>query len=207
MNVDVLWIRIWNNSSQVFFKIGVFTNFTGKPLWWSLFLINLQSFANFDRITPALEFPFNKVAGVQTFRPATLLKRDSNIGAFRWNFRTSFIEHLWWLLLLGMSIFDLSLLFNLYLHTRYISYTIFLNDVEEGGELVFPLAKHNYKVRKYWQLVQTKQVNFESQFCIKDPHKHLRWSFLAKIVVVLALNNFRNRVPSTVHYFRNKVPS
>ena len=48
-----------------------------------------------------------------------------------------------------MSIFDLLLLFNLYSHTRYISYTIFLNDVEEGGELVFPLAKHKYKVRKF----------------------------------------------------------
>ena len=67
------------------------------------------------------------------------------------NFKNNFLtEHIRWLLLSDMSIFDLLLLFNLYSHTRYISYTIFLNDVEEGGELVFPLAKHDYKVREYW---------------------------------------------------------
>ena len=66
-------------------------------------------------------------------------------------FKNNFLaEHIRWLLLSDMSIFDLLLLFNLYSHTRYISYTIFLNDVEEGGELVFPLAKHDYKVREYW---------------------------------------------------------
>ena len=39
-----------------------FPNFTGKHLCWSLFLINLQ-----------------------TFKPATLLKRDSNTSVFMWN--------------------------------------------------------------------------------------------------------------------------
>ena len=39
-----------------------FTNFTGEYLCWSLFLIMLQ-----------------------VFRPATLLKRDSNIAVFLWN--------------------------------------------------------------------------------------------------------------------------
>ena len=45
-------------------------NFTGKHLYWSLFLIKLQ-----------------------TFRPATLLRRDSNTGFFLWNLQ-SFYEHL-----------------------------------------------------------------------------------------------------------------
>ena len=39
-------------------------NFTGKHLYWSLFLIYLQ-----------------------TFRPATLLRRDTNTGFFLWNLR------------------------------------------------------------------------------------------------------------------------
>ena len=45
---------------QIFFKIGF-----------------LKQFRNIHRKTPALESLFNKVAG-----PATLLKRDSNIGVF-----------------------------------------------------------------------------------------------------------------------------
>ena len=52
------------NHSQLFLKIGVlkkFAIFTGKNLSWSLFLIKLQ-----------------------TFRPTTLLKRDSNTGASLW---------------------------------------------------------------------------------------------------------------------------
>ena len=47
---------------QMFFKIGVlkhFTIFTGKHLSWRLFLLKLQA-----------------------FRPATILKRDSNTGVF-----------------------------------------------------------------------------------------------------------------------------
>ena len=40
-------------------------NFTGKNLCWSLFLIKLQ-----------------------TFRPVTLLRRDSNTGFFVWNLRS-----------------------------------------------------------------------------------------------------------------------
>ena len=63
----------------MFFKLDVlniFANFTGKHLYWSLFLI----------------------------RPATLWKRDFNAGVFLWNFaeylRTPFFkEHLRWLLL------------------------------------------------------------------------------------------------------------
>ena len=48
--------------SQIFFKIGVikyFEIFTGKNLWWKLFLIKLYA-----------------------FRPAALLKRDSNTDIF-----------------------------------------------------------------------------------------------------------------------------
>ena len=51
---------------QMFFKIGVFknfTNFTGNLLCWSLFLIKLQAW---------------RPEGLQAFRPATLLKRNSN---------------------------------------------------------------------------------------------------------------------------------
>ena len=69
---------------QMFFRIGVFKTFaifTGKHLCWSLFWIKLHA-----------------------FRPATLLKTDSNAGAFLWirrNFQEQFIliEHHWWLLL------------------------------------------------------------------------------------------------------------
>ena len=47
-----------------------FTSFTGKQLCWNLFLINLE-----------------------VFRPAALLKRDSNTGVFLWN-SWNFQEHL-----------------------------------------------------------------------------------------------------------------
>ena len=62
----------------MFFKIDVlknFANFTGEHLYWGLFSIKLQA-----------------------FRPATLLKRDSNTVVFLWNLR-NFSEHLHWLLL------------------------------------------------------------------------------------------------------------
>ena len=63
MNIDP-WERNYRNvSSQIFFKIGVlkkFANFTGKQLCWRLFLVKLQG-----------------------WRPATLLRRDSNKGAMR----------------------------------------------------------------------------------------------------------------------------
>ena len=49
-----------------------FANFTGKHLYWSIFLTKLQ-----------------------TWDPATLLKRDSNTGAFLLNF-CNFKEHLFW---------------------------------------------------------------------------------------------------------------
>ena len=70
--------------SQMFFKVGVlkcYTIFTGKHLRWSLFLIKFQSF--------------------QSFRPATLLKSNSNKGVFLWIYLRTvfFIEHLQWLLL------------------------------------------------------------------------------------------------------------
>ena len=51
-----------SSSSQIFFKIGVlklFSNFTGKSLYWSFFLINLQA-----------------------FRPAASLKRDFSKSVF-----------------------------------------------------------------------------------------------------------------------------
>ena len=60
---------------KVFCKKGVlknFAHFTGKHLCWSLFLIQLQ-----------------------VFRPATLLKRDSNAGAFLRNlkiFKSTYFE-------------------------------------------------------------------------------------------------------------------
>ena len=62
---------------EVFFKKAVLKNFATfieKQLCWSLFLIKLQ-----------------------TFRPATLLKSDSNTGVFLrilWNYNTYFEEHL-----------------------------------------------------------------------------------------------------------------
>ena len=69
---------------QMFFKVGVLKSyaiFAGKHLRWSLFLINLQSFG-----------------------PATLLKRNSDKGAFlcilQKFLRTAyFIDHFRWLLL------------------------------------------------------------------------------------------------------------
>ena len=56
-----------SSRSPIFFKIGVFKNFTkftGEHLCWSLFLKRLQA-----------------------WKPATLLKRDSNTGVFLWNLR------------------------------------------------------------------------------------------------------------------------
>ena len=49
-----------------------FANFTGEHPCWSLFLITLQ-----------------------VFRPASLLKRDSNTDVYLWNLR-NFSEHLFW---------------------------------------------------------------------------------------------------------------
>ena len=61
-----------------------------------------QFVGKFHRKTSVLESFFNKV---QTFRPATLLKRDSNIAKY-WVLNivkvlktAFFIEHVWWLLL------------------------------------------------------------------------------------------------------------
>ena len=54
-----------NCHSHMFFRIGVFknfSNFTEKQLYWCLFLIKLQ-----------------------VWRSATLTKRDSNTGVFLWN--------------------------------------------------------------------------------------------------------------------------
>ena len=76
---------MWHLISQMFFKIGVLKNFTictGKHLCWSLFLMKLQA-----------------------WRPATLLKIDSNTGVYLWMLYCEilktpfFIEHLCWLLL------------------------------------------------------------------------------------------------------------
>ena len=60
----------------MYFRIGVlkyFTMFTGNHLCWSLFLTFLIN--------------------VQAWRPATLLKIDSNIDFFLWNLQ-NFYEHL-----------------------------------------------------------------------------------------------------------------
>ena len=72
--VIVFWDETNRSSlSQIYFKIGVlknFANFIRKQQCWSLFLIKLQA-----------------------WRPATLLKRDSNTGVFLWNL-WNFLEHL-----------------------------------------------------------------------------------------------------------------
>ena len=63
MNIESRERNYRSCHSQIFFKIGVYKNFesfTGKHLCWSLFLIKLQ-----------------------TWRPATLLRRDYNTGAMR----------------------------------------------------------------------------------------------------------------------------
>ena len=60
---------------QMFFRIGVlqnFANLTGKHICWSIILIKLQ-----------------------TLSPATLLKRDSNIGVFLSNLQ-NLPEHLFY---------------------------------------------------------------------------------------------------------------
>ena len=57
--------KIRSSHSQMFFKIGVlrtFPNFTKKDQCWNLFYIKLQA-----------------------WKPATLLKRDSNTSVFLWN--------------------------------------------------------------------------------------------------------------------------
>ena len=101
-----LWVRLWNltpsynlrplgrcnsellkksksSRSQIIFEINSFKNFakfTGKHLFWGLFLIKLQA-----------------------FRPATFLKRDSNTGVScgycELYKNIFFIENLRWLLL------------------------------------------------------------------------------------------------------------
>ena len=63
-----------SNRSQIFFKIDFLKNFAGKYLCWSIFLLKLQA-----------------------WRPATLLRRDSNTGVFFRN--TFFTEYLRWILL------------------------------------------------------------------------------------------------------------
>ena len=69
---------------QVFCKKGVlknFANFTGKNLRWSFFSINFQV------VESHIKF--------QVFRPVTLLKRDSDTGAFLWILR-NFLKHPCW---------------------------------------------------------------------------------------------------------------
>ena len=82
-NTGAMRKKLQSSRSQIFFKIGViknFSNFTGKYLCWSIFLIKLQ-----------------------TWRPAALLRRGSNTGVFleidEIFKNTFFTEHLWWLLL------------------------------------------------------------------------------------------------------------
>ena len=53
---------ISGNKTNFFFRLKNLANFTGKRLFWSLFLIKLQG-----------------------WRSATLSKRDSNTGVFLWN--------------------------------------------------------------------------------------------------------------------------
>ena len=61
---------------QPYFKIGVprnFPIFTGKYLWWSLFLTKLQF-----------------------LRPATIFKRDFNAGVFLWILRNFYEQLFYW---------------------------------------------------------------------------------------------------------------
>ena len=75
-----------SSHSQMVFIIGVLKNFaifTGTHLCWMQFL--------------------------RAFRPATLLKRDSN---------SFFIEYLWWLLLFIETFFSVSFLFSFFFFLR-----------------------------------------------------------------------------------------
>ena len=47
-------------------------------------------FRNIHRKTPVLESLFNKVADLETWRPATLSKRDSTTSVFLWILRNSY---------------------------------------------------------------------------------------------------------------------
>ena len=70
-----------SSRSQMFFKIGAFknlTNFTGKRMCRSIFLIEFQTFFLFKRDTPTQVFSVRLAKFFGT---------------------SSFIEHLWWLLL------------------------------------------------------------------------------------------------------------
>ena len=60
-----------SSRSQTFFEIG-------RCSW---------KFRKFPRKTVTSESLINKVAGLQAFRPALLLKRDSYTGVFLWNLR------------------------------------------------------------------------------------------------------------------------
>ena len=88
VGVKYFWILeseigiIKSSRSRMFFKIGALknlTNFEGKRLRWILFLIKIQA-----------------------FRPAAILKRDSNrlfpVKFAKFLRARFFIEHLWWLL-------------------------------------------------------------------------------------------------------------
>ncbi|XP_065657223.1 uncharacterized protein LOC100206310 isoform X3 [Hydra vulgaris] len=68
---------------------------------------------------------------------------------------------------------------------RYISFTVFLNDVEKGGELVFPLANHKYQTithnsgewRGYYQYAKTTGNRFFFSVDIKFMKDGANWIF------------------------------
>ena len=110
--IDYLWLytylhlQFWHSRPNKIRKqppelfLKKFANFTGKHLCWSIFFTNMQ-----------------------TFRPATLLKRDSYTGVFLWNLRNC-EEHLFRKrserLLLCIDYFII------YLFLQPLQYTIFI---------------------------------------------------------------------------------
>ena len=123
-----------SSSSQIFFKIGVLANFTGKNLCWSLFLIKtckfikkrLQNRCHEKETTKAVvrryssKKVFLKISHTGKYlcwslflmkllawRPATLLRRDCNTCVFLWNlqiFKNIFITEHLRWLLLKLNI-------------------------------------------------------------------------------------------------------
>ena len=78
----VLWFLLYTETNvHRCSSIGVFL--------WNL--PNFKEFGKFHRKAPVLESPFNKL---QVFRPATLLKRDSNTGVFLWTFYEHIFLHI-----------------------------------------------------------------------------------------------------------------
>ena len=109
LNIEPLRRAVRNSPSQMFFKIGVLKNitiFTGKHLCCSLFLIKLH-----------------------VWRPATLLRRDTNAVVFRLNLRNP-EEHLF---LQKTSVFPFELLSRKVLKSAYIC-NVLLSQERKGSD-------------------------------------------------------------------------